>query len=188
MLGSDGSGSFSNIIAGIHWVINNVAANGHWPAVISMSLGGDRSQSLDDAVQEAVNQGIPVVVAAGNNFGADACTQSPAGAPAAITVGASDRQDHAAPFSNIGSCLDIWAPGVDIVSDWNTGDTATMTLSGTSMATPAVAGVVALLLEDGKAKTTSDARSNLNSAAVDINFNSQSTNRFVQAQASRING
>lgn len=153
-----------------------------------MSLGGDRSQSLDDAVQEAVTQGIPVVVAAGNNFGADACTQSPSGAPAAITVGATDRQDHAAAFSNIGSCLDIWAPGVDIVSDWNTGDTATMTLSGTSMATPAVAGVVALLMEDGRANSPSDARSNLNSAAVDINFNSQSTNRFVQAEASRVNG
>lgn len=188
VLGADGSGSFSNIIAGLHWVQSNVAANGNWPAVASLSLGGDKSQSLDDAVTEVVNGGIPVVVAAGNDFGADACTSSPAGAPAAITVGATDRNDKAAYFSNIGSCLDIWSPGVDVVSSWNTGDTATQVLSGTSMATPAVAGVVALIMQDRGRLASSGVDSTLASAAVNENFNAQSTTRFVQAEKARING
>ena len=111
VLGGDGAGSFSGIIDGLRWVKQDVAAHGGWPAVASLSLGGDRSVSLDDAVQEVVSAGIPVVVAAGNDFGADACTKSPAGASAAITVAATDINDQAASFSNIGSCVDIWAPG-----------------------------------------------------------------------------
>ncbi len=89
-----------------------MAANGGWPAVASLSLGGDRSKSLDDAVEAVVSAGIPVVVAAGNDFGADSCTKSPAGALLAITVAATDINDKAAGFSNIGSCVDIWAPGM----------------------------------------------------------------------------
>jgi subtilisin family serine protease len=111
VLGNDGAGSFSGIIDGLRWVAQDVASHGSWPAVASLSLGGDRSKSLDDAVEAVVSAGIPVVVAAGNDFGADACTKSPAGAPSAITVAATDINDQAAGFSNIGSCVDIWAPG-----------------------------------------------------------------------------
>lgn len=111
VLGKDGGGSFSGIIDGLRWVAQDVASNGGWPAVASLSLGGDRSKSLDEAVESVVFAGIPVVVAAGNDFGADSCTKSPAGAPLAITVAATDINDNAAVFSNIGSCVDIWAPG-----------------------------------------------------------------------------
>lgn len=111
VLGDGGGGSFSGIIDGLRWVAQDVASNGGWPAVASLSLGGDRSKSLDDAVEAVVSAGIPVVVAAGNDFGADSCTRSPAGAPSAITVAATDINDAAAAFSNIGSCVDIWAPG-----------------------------------------------------------------------------
>ncbi len=111
VLGNDGSGSFSGIIDGLRWVAQDVAANGGWPAVASLSLGGDRSKSLDDAVEAVVAAGIPVVVAAGNDYGADSCTKSPAGAPSAITVAATDINDKPASFSNIGACVDIWAPG-----------------------------------------------------------------------------
>ena len=111
VLANDGSGAYSNIISGLRWVKEDVNANGGWPAVVSLSLGGDRSKSMDDAVYEVFNAGVPVVVAAGNDYGADACTESPAAAGAAITVAATTRMDSAAPFSNIGSCVDIWAPG-----------------------------------------------------------------------------
>jgi len=111
VLGANGGGSFSGIIEGLRWVSQHVAANGGWPAVASLSLGGDRSKSIDDAVEAVVSAGIPVVVAAGNDFGADSCTRSPAGAPSAITVAATDINDNAATFTNIGPCVDIWAPG-----------------------------------------------------------------------------
>lgn len=141
-----GSGTWSGVIAGLDWV-----ASAHQPgvaAVANMSLGGGGSASLDRAVEAVVADGVTVVVAAGNS-NVDACTTSPARVPAVLTVGASTSGDGRASFSNFGSCLDIFAPGVSITSAWNTSRTATNILSGTSMASPHVAGVAALLLSEG---------------------------------------
>lgn len=112
-LSDDGSGTYSDVIEALRWAADDAANNG-WPAVISLSLGGPQSISLDQAVNEVVNRGYPVIVAAGNEFGADTCGLSPAGASEATAVGATDRNDRKASFSNIGKCLDIWAPGNDI--------------------------------------------------------------------------
>ena len=140
VLDCDGSGTYSGVISGVNWVTNNAVR----PAVANMSLGGAASQSLDDAVKASIASGITYVVAAGN-YAEDACNDSPARVPGAITVGATDRYDYAPSWSNYGSCIDLFAPGVDVESAYNTGDTATAYLSGTSMASPHVAGVVALL-------------------------------------------
>ncbi|KAL4517072.1 hypothetical protein Ndes2437B_g06685 [Nannochloris sp. 'desiccata'] len=180
VLGDGGGGSFSGIIDGLRWVAQDVASNGGWPAVASLSLGGDRSKSLDDAVEAVVSAGIPVVVAAGNDFGADSCTRSPAGAPSAITVAATDINDAAAAFSNIGSCVDIWAPGAKITSASSSGDSDTRELSGTSMATPAVAGAIALLLQSNPNATPSQLKNSIAAAAVNADFVSGTTSNFLQ--------
>ncbi|MDQ3803413.1 MAG: S8 family peptidase [Acidobacteriota bacterium] len=132
--------STSNIIAGVNWVTSNRVQ----PAVANMSVGGPASSAMDTAVQNLINAGVPVAVSAGNSNGADACTQSPARLAAAITVGSTTTSDARSSFSNIGTCLDLFAPGSSIPSAWYTSDTATATLSGTSMASPHVAGVAAL--------------------------------------------
>ena len=137
-----GSGSLSGVIAGLDWVVANAVK----PAVVNMSLGGSVSTSLDTAVSNTINSGIQVVVAAGNS-GADACQYSPARVPLALTVGATTTTDARASYSNYGSCLDVFAPGSSITSVWNTSISATNTISGTSMASPHVAGVVALALQ-----------------------------------------
>ena len=142
VLDCTGSGSLSGVIAGIDWVVANAVR----PAVINMSLGGGASSSLDAAVANAVANGIPLVVAAGNS-NASACDYSPAREPSAITVAATTSSDARASYSNIGTCLDVFAPGSSIKSAWYTSTTATNTISGTSMAAPHVAGLSALILE-----------------------------------------
>jgi subtilisin family serine protease len=144
VLDCSGSGSTSAVIAGIDWVIANHVAG--TPAVANMSLGGGRSSALDIAVRSAVADGVVFVVAAGNST-ANACQSSPAGEPLAITVGATTSADARSSFSNYGSCVDVFAPGSSITSAWYTSTTASNTISGTSMASPHVAGVVALGLE-----------------------------------------
>ena len=148
-----GSGTNSGVIAGIDWVIKNHAAGE--PAVANMSLGGGVSSAIDTAVANLVADGVVVAVAAGNS-NVDACTASPARAPLAITVGATGSNDGRASYSNFGSCLDIFAPGSSITSAWIKSTTATNTISGTSMASPHVAGVAALYLSTAPTKTTSE--------------------------------
>lgn len=143
VLDCDGSGSTADVIAGVDWV----AANFALPAVANMSLGGGASRSLDEAVRNAVKKGVAMVVAAGNE-NKNACESSPAREPEAITVGATTVRDTRADFSNYGECVDIFAPGTEIMSAWFTSDTATQELQGTSMAAPHVAGVVALMLQE----------------------------------------
>jgi serine protease len=136
-----GSGSFSDVIAGVEWVtVNHIK-----PAVVNMSLGGPTSQAVDDAVKASIEAGVSYAVAAGNSS-QDACSSSPARVARAITVGSSTNQDQRSSFSNYGSCLNIYAPGSDIKSAWYNSNTASNTISGTSMAAPHVAGVVALYL------------------------------------------
>lgn len=141
VLGCDGSGSNSGVIEGVDWVTKNAKK----PAVANMSLGGGASSALDEAVDNAIQQGVTFVVAAGNED-ADACGSSPARAKDAITVGSTTKTDERSSFSNKGKCVDLFAPGSDILSAWYTNDTATNTISGTSMASPHVAGVVAVYL------------------------------------------
>ncbi len=150
VLGCDGSGSTSGIVTALDWVVANHPAG--VPAVATMSLGGGASSTLDAAVDRAVDDGVTVVVAAGNSS-ADACTSSPARAPRALTVGATTSTDARASYSNTGACLDLFAPGTGITSAWYTGPTATNTISGTSMASPHVAGAVAALLESAPGST-----------------------------------
>ncbi len=137
-----GSGTNSGVIAGVDWVTNNHIS----PAVANMSLGGGASTALDSAVQNSIASGVFYGIAAGNS-NVDACTTSPARVATATTVGASTNTDARASFSNFGSCVDVFAPGLNITSSWNTNDTATNTISGTSMATPHVVGVAALYMQ-----------------------------------------
>lgn len=141
VLDCGGSGTTSGVIAGIDWAANSSLR----PAVANLSLGGGASAAMDAAVAGAVAKGVTMVVAAGNS-NANACNSSPARAPSAITVGATTSTDARASFSNFGSCVDIFGPGVNITSAWNTSPDAVNTISGTSMATPHVAGIAALAL------------------------------------------
>ncbi|MCA1590271.1 MAG: S8 family peptidase [Acidobacteria bacterium] len=142
VLNCSGSGSNSGVIAGVDWV----TANHVKPAVANMSLGGGASSAIDNAVANSVAAGVTYAVAAGNS-NANACNYSPARAESAITVGSTTNTDERSSFSNYGACVDIFAPGSSITSAWYTSNTATNTISGTSMASPHVAGVAALYLQ-----------------------------------------
>lgn len=143
--------------------MRSIAVNGNSPGVVSMSVSyGDHEEQhkLDGAIEALVNTGITVTVAAGNQ-NEDACQHTPASSPNAITVGATSKEDGKAWFSNYGTCVDIWAPGVAIRSAWMTNDTATKTCPGTSMACPYVAGAAALLLQENPSLTPQQVRESL---------------------------
>jgi subtilisin family serine protease len=160
VLDDSGSGTTEQVVAGIDWVTENAKG----PSVANMSLGGPQDEALDAAVQKSIDAGITYSVAAGNE-GADADGSSPARVKDALTVAASDDQDAQADFSNFGPLVDIYAPGVDIVSSSNTSDDATETLSGTSMAAPHVAGAAALFLGANQDATPADVAKGLTDAA-----------------------
>ncbi|XZW40166.1 S8 family peptidase [Acinetobacter baumannii] len=176
ILGCDGSGASSNVIAGLDWILKN----GKKPAVVNMSLGGATSSSLDSAVENLYNNGYVMVVAAGNS-NTDACTSSPARVSKAITVAATDNTDTRASYSNYGSCVDIFAPGSQINSSWIGNNTATKILNGTSMATPHVAGVVAEMLQSTPTASPQTISTNLlNQASSNVVKNpSGSPNRLL---------
>ncbi|MFC5001466.1 S8 family serine peptidase [Dactylosporangium cerinum] len=161
VLDCQGSGSYSQIIAGVDWVTKNAVK----PAVANMSLGGSAGSTLDEAVKKSIASGVTYAVAGGNDS-ANACTKSPARLPEAITVGATDSKDARASFSNFGSCLDLFAPGVNILSSANSSNTGTQKMSGTSMATPHVAGAAALYLAGHPTATPAQVRDALVNSAI----------------------
>ncbi|MCO4238050.1 S8 family serine peptidase [Pseudarthrobacter raffinosi] len=183
VLDCSGSGFNSDVVAGLDWIAGNHAAG--TLAVVNMSLGGAASAAVDSALQGVINDGVTAVVAAGNSA-ADACGSSPAGLPAAVTVAASDSADRQASFSNFGSCVDLYAPGVGIVSASYTSTTATASMSGTSMAAPHTAGAAAVLLSQNPALTPAQIASALTSnatAGVITGTGTGTPNRLVYAAA-----
>jgi subtilisin family serine protease len=182
VLDCGGSGSNSGVIAGIDWVTSNHQSG--QLAVANMSLGGGASTALDAAVRRSIADGVTYAIAAGNgNFlgiAQDACRTSPARVAEAITVGATDKTDKKASWSNYGSCVDLFAPGVGITSSWYTSATATNTISGTSMATPHVTGVAALYVQGHPASTPQQVRDSLFAAATKgVVTNSRTTNNHL---------
>jgi subtilisin family serine protease len=174
-----GSGANSGVIAGMDWVVSNHGAG--QPAVANMSLGGPASTTTDAAVNRMISDGVTVVVAAGNE-NQNACNVSPARVSAAVTVGATTSTDARASYSNFGSCVDVFAPGSSITSAWYTSTTATNTISGTSMASPHVAGVAALYLQGNPSAspaTVKNAILSTSTTGVVSNAGTGSPNRLV---------
>ncbi|GGN44391.1 S8 family peptidase [Deinococcus daejeonensis] len=164
VLGCDGSGTNSGVIAGVNWAVTN---KGTAAAVANMSLGGGASQAVDDAVNSAASKNLIMAVAAGNE-NQNACNVSPARAASAITVGSTTNTDARSSFSNFGSCVDLFAPGSNITSTWIGSTTATNTISGTSMATPHVAGAAALLIAAGNTTNSAVTSAIISSATVGV--------------------
>ncbi|MFJ8685116.1 S8 family peptidase [Micromonospora wenchangensis] len=160
VLNCAGSGSTTGVISGVNWV----TANAVKPAVANMSLGGGVSTTLDNAVANSISSGITYALAAGNSS-ANACNSSPSRVASAITVGATTSTDARASYSNYGTCVDLFAPGSSITSSWNTNDSATNSISGTSMASPHVAGAAALVLSANPSYTPAQVASYLTSNA-----------------------
>jgi subtilisin family serine protease len=180
VLNCSGSGSNSGVIAGVDWV----RVNGIRPAVANMSLGGGISTALDTAVNNLHNSNVTIAVAAGNS-NANACNSSPARAVNAITTGSTTMTDARSSFSNFGTCLDIFAPGSGILSAWFTSNTATATLSGTSMASPHVAGVAALYKQaNPSASSTTIRNAIVNNATTGVisNAGTGSPNRLLYSR------
>ncbi|MFF7260019.1 S8 family peptidase [Streptomyces sp. NPDC008159] len=161
VLNNSGSGTTAGVVAGIDWV----TANHSGPSVANMSLGGGASAALDTAVRNSIASGVTYAVAAGNSS-ANASSYSPARVTEAITVGATTNTDARASYSNYGSVLDIFAPGSSITAGWYTSDTATNTISGTSMATPHVAGAAAVYLAGHPSATPAQVATALTGGAV----------------------
>jgi subtilisin family serine protease len=179
-LNCNGSGSTSGVIAGVDWV----TANASGPSIANMSLGGGANAALDLAVQNAIASGVQFAIAAGNGdfFGRaqNACNYSPARVPEGITVGATSNTDRKASFSNYGNCVDLFAPGVGITSAWSNNNNATNTISGTSMASPHVAGAAALFLQANPTATPQQVRDALFDATTKgIVTNARTTNNHL---------
>ncbi len=147
VLDCTGSGSYSQVIAGINWVTQDHQAHPGQRSVANMSLGGPLDPATNNAVAASIAAGVVYAVSAGNSYGADACTQSPAATPTALTVASSESNDARSSFTNIGPCVDLYAPGGSIRGAYIGSTTASAVLSGTSMASPHVAGVAMLYLE-----------------------------------------
>lgn len=162
VLDCTGSGYTSDVVAGLDWIVEHHTAG--TPAVVNLSVGGAASPAVDAALQTVINDGVTAVAAAGNSA-TDACGTSPARLSAAVTVAASDSADRQASFSNFGSCVDLYAPGVGITSAAHTSSTATASMSGTSMATPHVTGVAAAMLSQSPGLTPAQVASALASNA-----------------------
>ena len=183
VLNCQGTGTWSDVIDGVNFVTwhRRQPAQQGTPAVANMSLGGETNRAVDAAVRNSIRAGVTYVVAAGNG-NSDAGTYSPAGVPEAITVGATNRYDSRAEFSNYGPVLDLFAPGVSIPSAWIGGDLMCAIATGTSMAAPHVSGVVALYLQNNRTASPATVRSALvgnSTADVVSNPGQESPNRLL---------